>query len=161
MRQAIRLFRGSVALSVTVELMLCSEDAERLILGQMKSSSFSSYSTRRTITFSCHLGKLLLTNLEDITDHSPPHRQAQQSQLLFLWKEGLNPSRLSDRDNFPSLRQKSDPWAFEAFPDASQTEEQQQVSVHLFVRDCDGKDLDLLELGSSVHLCISVFFPST
>lgn len=155
------LFHGSVALSVTVKLMLCSEDAERPILGGMKTSSFSSYSTRRTTPFSCHLGKLLLTNLKDTADHSPPHRQAQQSQLLFLWKEGLNLSCLSDRDNFPSLRLKSDPWAFEVLPDAFQAEEPQQVSVHLFVGDCDGKDLDLLELGSSVHLCISVFFPNT
>lgn len=89
------------------------------------------------------------------------YREAQRSQLLFLCKEGLNLSCLSDRENFPSLRLKSDPWAFEALPDAFQTEEQQQVSVHLFIGDCDGEDLDLPGLGSSVHLPISVFFPST
>lgn len=68
---------------------------------------------------------------------------------------------LSDRDNFPSSRLKSDPWAFEALPDAFRTEEQQQVSVHLFIGGCDGDDLDLPELGCSVHLHVSVFFPST
>lgn len=68
----------------------------------------------------------------------------------------------SDRDNFQACAWNLIPaWAFQVMRGALQTEEQQQVSVHLFTGRSDGKGLDLPELGDSLQLHASVLFPTT
>lgn len=149
------LFHRSVALSATAKLMLGSEDINPYF------GAVEDHSTKRT-PFQTSYGKTCLQTLTMLLKtHLCKEMSTAISATLPLEEGPETDLSHSDRDNLPSLCLNLIPArAFEVLPNTLQTENQQQVSVHLFAGECDGKGLNCPELNGSVHLHTAVPFPA-